>query len=60
MFKCSLESLLSEFFPSLRVTAHLTSLGCTVLISDLLWGSSGSNLVLLLCVLASSLHSCQN
>ena len=38
MFKCFLESLLSEFFPSLGVTAHLTSLGCTVLISDLLWG----------------------
>ena len=33
MFKCFLESLLSEFFPSLGVTVHLALLGCTVLIS---------------------------
>ena len=36
-----LESLLSESFPSLGVTVHLTSLGClpTLCLSlDLLWG----------------------
>ena len=36
-----LESLLSESFPSLGVTVHLTSLGCPPTLSwslDLLWG----------------------
>ena len=57
-----LESLLSESFPSLGVTVHLTSLGCP---PTLCWswaccrGSSDSNLVLLLCVLASSVCSYQ-
>ena len=58
-----LESLLSESFPSLGVTVHLTSLRCppTLCLSlDLLWGSSDSDLVLLLCVLASNVHSYQN
>ena len=35
-----LESLLSESFPSLRVTVHLTSLGCCPILCsslDLLW-----------------------
>ena len=57
------ESLLSESFPSLGVTVHLTSLGCPLTLRwsmDLLWGISDSNLVLLLCVLASNVHSCQN
>ena len=55
-----LESLLSESFPSLGVAVHLTSLGCPLTLCsslDLLWGSSDSNLVLLLCVLASNVHS---
>ena len=37
----SLDSLLSESFPSLGVTAHLTSLGCPPTLNwslDLLWG----------------------
>ena len=58
-----LESLLSESFPSLGVTVYLTSLAClpTQCWSlDLLWGNSDSNLVLLLCVLASNVHSYQN
>ena len=51
-----LESSLSESFPSLGVTGHLTSLGCPLTLRwslDLLWGSSDSTLVLLLCVLPS-------
>ena len=55
-----LESLLSESFPSLGVTVYLTSLGCSPTLGwslGLLWGSSGSALVLLLCVLASNAHS---
>ena len=51
-----LESPLSESFPSLGVTGHLTSLGCPLTLRwslDLLWGSSASTLVLLLCVLPS-------
>ena len=47
-----LESLLSASFPSLGVTVHLSSLGCPPTLRwslDLLGGSSGSNLVLLLC-----------
>ena len=58
-----LESLLSESFPSLGVTVHLTSLGCPPILClslDLLWGSSDSNLLLVLCVLASNVHSYQN
>ena len=57
-----LESLLSESFPTLGVTVHLTSLGCppTLLISGpavgaaqiLIWSNS--------CVLASSVYSYQN
>ena len=51
-----LESLLSKSFPSLGVTVHHTFLGC----ADL-WtccgGSSDSNLVILLCVLAFNVHS---
>jgi len=58
-----LESLLFESFPSLGVTVHLTSLGCPAT-RCFLWiccgGSSDSNLVLLLCVLASSVCSYQN
>ena len=58
-----LESLLSRVFPSLGVTVHLTSLGCPQHCADL-WtccgGSSDSNLVLFLCVLASNVHSYQN
>ena len=58
-----LESQLSESFPVLAVTAHLTSLGCLPMRADL-WtccgGSSDSNLVLLLCVLASNVDSDQN
>ena len=50
-----LESLLSESFLSLGVTVHLTSLGCLPTCAGL-WtccgGSSDSNLVLRLCVLA--------
>jgi len=58
-----LESLLSESFPSLRVTVHLTSLGCPPTLCwslALLLGSSDSNLVLLLCVLSSDVLSYQN
>ena len=58
-----LESLLSESFPTLGVTVHLTSLGCPPTCADL-WtccgSSSDSNLVLLLCVLASNVHSYQS
>ena len=57
------ESLLSVSFLLLGVTVHLASLGGppTLLCSlDLSWGSSDSNLVLLLCVLASNVHSYQN
>ena len=39
--ECFLESLLSEFFPSLGVTVHLTSLRCPPTLCwslDLLWG----------------------
>ena len=60
-----LESLLSESFPSLGVTVHLISLGCPPTLCwslDLLGreGSSDSNLVLLLYVLAYKVQSCQN
>ena len=58
-----LESLLSEPFRSLGVTVYLTSLGCPPTLCwslNLLWGSSDSNLVLRLCVLASKVHSYQN
>ena len=55
-----LESLLSEPFPMLGITAHLTSWDALQHCTDL-WtccgGSSGSNRVLLLCVLASNVHS---
>ena len=50
MLNVFLESLLSESFPSLGITVHLTSLGCPPTLCwslDLLWGSSDSNLVLL-------------
>ena len=46
------ESLLSKSFPSLGVTVHLTPLRCPPTLCwslDLLWGSSDSNLVLVLC-----------
>ena len=49
-------------FP-LRVMVHLTSIGCPLTLCsslDLLEGSSDSELVLLLCVLASNVHSYQN
>ena len=58
-----LESVLSESFPSLGVTVHFTSLGCLPVLCrslDLLWGQLDSNLVLLLCVLASNVHNYQN
>jgi len=58
-----LESLLSESFPSLGVTVHLTSLGCPATLCsslDLLWGQLDSNLVLFLCVLDSHVRSYQN
>ena len=58
-----LASLLSESFPSLEVTIHLTSLGCPPTLNwslDLLWGGSDSNLVLPLCVLVFSVHSYQS
>ena len=58
-----LESLLSEYFPSLETTVHLTFLGCPPTCTDL-WtccgGCSDSNLVLLLCILASNVHSYQS
>ena len=64
IIKVFLESLLSESFPSLGVIVHLTSLGCppTLFWSlDLLCGgSSDSNLVLLLCVLAFNALCYQN
>ena len=61
IIKVYLESLLSESFLALGIPVHLASLGCPpVLIMDLLWGSSDSHLVLLLCVLASSVHSYQS
>ena len=62
-----LESLLSESFPSLGVTVHLTSLGCPPDALQLCGGlctccggSSDSTLALLLCVLASNVHNYQN
>ena len=58
-----LESLLSESFHSLGDTVPLTSLGCppTLLISGPAVGAAQIlNLVLLLCVLASNVHSYQN
>ena len=58
-----LESLLSESFPLLGVIVHLTSLGCPPTLCYLrtcCGGSSNSNLVLLLCVLASNVRSYQN
>ena len=58
-----LESLLSEYFPSLGTTVHLTLLGYPPTCTNL-WtccgGCSDSNLVLLLCILASNVHSYQN
>ena len=58
-----LESLLSESFPSMGVTVHLTYLDALQHCADLrtcCGGSSDSNLVLLLCVRASNVHSYQN
>ena len=61
-----LESPLSESFLSWVVTVHLTSLGCCpTLVGEagcwpFLGSRSDSNLVLLLCVLASNVHSYQN
>ena len=58
-----LESLLSSSFPSLDVSVHLASLGCPPTVGwslDLLWGSSNSDLVLLLSVPSSNVHSYQN
>ena len=58
-----LESLLSGSFPLAGVTVYLTALGCPPTLCGL-WtcceGSSDSHLVLLLCVLASNVHSCQS
>jgi len=57
-----LESLLSVSFPLLGVTVNLASLRCPSDCDDLCTccrGSSGSHLVVLLCVLASNVH-CQN
>ena len=59
--KCFLESLLSDSFLSLGVKVHFASLGSPVTLCwslDLLWGQLRSNL--LLCVLASNVHSYQN
>ena len=57
-----LESLLSESFPSLGVTVHLTSLALQHFAD--LWircgDSSDSNLLLLLCVLVCNVHNYQN
>ena len=57
-----LESLLFESFPSLGAAVHLTSQHALHHGADL-WtccaGSSDSNLVLLLCVFASNVHSYQ-
>ena len=58
-----LESLLSESFPLLGVTVHFTSLGCPPTLCCSLYccvGSSDSNLVLLLFVLACNVHNSQN
>ena len=57
-----LESLPSESFPSLGVTVHLTSLGCplTLAIGRIVGAAQILILVLLLCVLASNVHSYQN
>ena len=61
-----LESLLSMSFPSLVDTVSFTSLRCppTLHWSNTAWtccgSSSGSNLVTLLCVLASNVHIYQN
>ena len=58
-----LESLLSESLPLLGVIVHLTSLDALqhcVALWTCCGGSSDSNLVLLLCVLASNVHSYQN
>jgi len=58
-----LESLLSESFPSLGVTVHLTCLGCPPTLCYL-WiccgGRSESDLVLHLCVLTFNVHSYEN
>ena len=58
-----LESLLSESFPLLGVRVHLTSLDALPHCVGL-WtccgSSSDSNLVILLCVFASNVHSYQN
>ena len=58
-----LESLLQESFSLLGVTVHLTHLDALQHCADLrtcCGGSSDSNLVLLLCVHASNVHSYQN
>ena len=58
-----LESLLSASFPLLGVTVHFVPLGCLPKLRwslDLLWGQLDPNLVLLLCILASNVHSYQN
>ena len=55
-----LESQLSASFPLLWITVHLISLSCPPVLGwslDQCGGSSDSNLVLLLCVLASNIHS---
>ena len=53
-----LESPLSESLSGSHSPPHLHRMPCnTVLISACCGGSSGSNLVLLLCVLASNVHS---
>ena len=52
---------MSESFPLLGVTVHITSLRSPVTLCwslDLLWGQLSSNL--LICVLASNVHSYQN
>jgi len=58
-----LELLLSESFPALGITVYLTSLGCLQHCTDLCTccgGCSDSNLVLLLYVFASNVHSYQS
>ena len=53
------QSLLSDSFPSLGITVHLTSLGCPPTLCLSLTrcvGSSDSNLALHLCVLVSNFH----
>ena len=61
--KCFFESLLSESFTSLGITVHLPLQDALQHCTDF-WtccgDSSDSNLVLLLCVLASNVHSYQN